>query len=360
MKDKADEISTALSNVQRELDIKTDAMENMLRKQKALEEELVENGAVLTVLRSEENLQAEILTLRDKLEMAMALSEENEAAAIEARQTAEISKIYAEEKEEEVKILERSVEELEGTVTVLEEEVCNLKEEVRSYQLHKQSEDQLQAVGDMLSVEKASKCDAAGELCQGKCHLEKRLQAEILAHQDVRKRIEHLTLEVKHKDDEIRQYKEHIAELVLHSEAQSLLYQEKICLLTSRLAAVDTMTHDIIRELLGVKLDMTNYANLLDQEELQKLLIASQQQIEQSKAKLEKDSLQQKIMEMDETMELLVGSNQPDTNLRMGDHGSSEFSRRLAQSDMLLSHARQEHSRSHATRSSRAHHGRYR
>ncbi|RCV14201.1 hypothetical protein SETIT_2G406300v2 [Setaria italica] len=574
MKDKADEISTALSNVQRELDIKTDAMENMLRKQKALEEELVENGAVLTVLRSElersqslssallkenkdlrvmleeetvknseikvlledkvnvieglesqilllnrsevgqlmsdieelknnikimnsnrENLQAEILTLRDKLEMAMALSEENEAAAIEARQTAEISKIYAEEKEEEVKILERSVEELEGTVTVLEEEVCNLKEEVRSYQLHKQSEDQLQAVGDMLSVEKASKCDAAGELCQGKCHLEK-LQAEILAHQDVRKRIEHLTLEVKHKDDEIRQYKEHIAELVLHSEAQSLLYQEKyhemehmvsrqkfvphesssdivhaktekpsgrargsgspfrcissiiqqmnsekdqeisvarqrieeleglvsgkqkeICLLTSRLAAVDTMTHDIIRELLGVKLDMTNYANLLDQEELQKLLIASQQQIEQSKAKdtelevlreelgrlilerdsllddmdqrktdlletqllveqleqreqmletqieilqLEKDSLQQKIMEMDETMELLVGSNQPDTNLRMGDHGSSEFSRRLAQSDMLLSHARQEHSRSHATRSSRAHHGRYR
>ena len=31
--------------------------------------------------------------------------------------------MYAEEKEEEVKILERSVEELEGTVTVLEEEV---------------------------------------------------------------------------------------------------------------------------------------------------------------------------------------------------------------------------------------------
>lgn len=51
--------------------------------------------------------------------------------------------------------------------------VCNLKEEVRTYQLHKQSEDQLQAVGDMLSVEKASTCDAAEELCQGKCHIEK-------------------------------------------------------------------------------------------------------------------------------------------------------------------------------------------
>ncbi|CAD6343271.1 unnamed protein product [Miscanthus lutarioriparius] len=524
MKDKADEISTALSNVQRELDMKTSTIETMLKKQKVLEEELAENGARLIILRSElehsqslssallkenkglrvmledetvknsetkvlleekvkvieglesqilllnrsevgqlmsdieelnnsikimssdrENLQAEIFKLRDKLEMAMALAEENEAAAIEARQTAEISKIYAEEKEEEVKILERSVEELEGTVTVLEEEVCNLKEEVRSHQVHKLSEAHFQAFDDMLAVEKASKCDAAEESCQGKCHLEKRLQAEILAHKDVRKKIEGLKLEAKRKDDEIGQYKEHIAELVLHSEAQSLLFQEKICLLTSRLAAVDTMTHDIIRELLGVKLDMTNYANLVDQEEVQKLLIASQQQIEQSKAKdtelealkeqlgllilerdsllddmdqrktdlleaqllveqleqreqmleaqiemlqLEKDNLQQKTMEMDETIELLARSNQQDINPRMvkylhykcsrsavncgllmtrtflqGDNhhrGSSEFSRRLAQSDMLLSHARHEHSRRHAAGSSRTHHGRHR
>ncbi|XP_062190431.1 kinesin-like protein KIN-12E [Phragmites australis] len=577
MKDKADEISTALSNVQRELEMKTSAMENMLKKQKSLEEELAENGARLIMLRSEleqsqslssallkenkdlrvmleeetmknsetkvlleekvrvieglesqilllncseagqlmsdieelnnslkimssdrENLQVEILQLTDKLEMAMALAEENEAAAIEARQTAETSKIYAEEKEEEVKILERSVEELEATITVLEEEVCNLKEEVRSYQLHKQSEAEFQAVDDMLTVENASKCDALEELCQGRCHLEKRLQAEIIAHQNARKKIEGLKLEAKRKDEEIRQYKDHIAELVLHSEAQSLLFQEKyqemehmvskqkfgpheyssetvqaktekpsgrargsgspfrcissiiqqmnsekdqeisvarqrieeleglvsckqkeICLLTSRLAAVNTMTHDIIRELLGVKLDMTNYANLLDQEELHKLLITSQQQIEQSKSKdteleilteqlghlilerdsllddmdqrktdllesqllveqleqreqmleaqiemlqMEKDNLQQKIMEMDETIELLVGSNQPDTTLRMGDNqhrGSIEFSRRLAQSDMLLSHARHEHSRSHAARSPRTHRGRH-
>jgi kinesin family protein 15 len=32
---------------------------------------------------------------------------------------------------------------------------------------------------------------------------------------------------------------------------------------------------------------------------------------------LEKDNLQQKIMEMDETMELLVRSNQPETDQRM-------------------------------------------
>lgn len=34
----------------------------------------------------------------------------------------------------------------------------------------------------------------------------------------------------------------------------------QVCLLNSRLAAADSMTHDVIRDLLGVKLDMTNYA----------------------------------------------------------------------------------------------------
>ncbi|KAL6841909.1 hypothetical protein ACP4OV_028421 [Aristida adscensionis] len=578
-KEKAYEISMELYKVKNELEMKTSSLENMLKKQMTLEEELAENCAGLARLRSEleqsqssssallkdnndlrvmleeeiaknserevllnekvkvieglesqilllncseagqlmsdieelkdhlkimssdrESLQGEILELRNKLEMSAALAEENEAAAIEARQTAEISKIYAEEKEEEVKILEHSVEELEATITVLEEEVCNLKEEVRSYQLHKQYEAEFQAVGEMYTVENTSDCGATDELCQGRCHLKRRLQAEIVAHQDARKKIEGLKLEAKRKDEEIRQYKEHIAELVLHSEAQSLLFQEKyqemehmvsrqrfgphesnseivhakterpsgrvrgsgspfrcissiiqqmnsekdqeisvarqrieelegfvsskqkeICLLTSRLAAVDTMTHDIIRELLGVKLDMTNYANLLDQEELQKLLLASQQQIEQSKAKdaeleelkqqlghlilerdsllddmdqrktdllesqllveqleqreqmleaqiellqMEKDNLHRKIIEMDETIELLVGSNQPDPNPHMGDSqhpATSEFSRRLAQSDMLLSHARQEHSRIHAhtSRNSRTRHGRH-
>ncbi|GJN33233.1 hypothetical protein PR202_gb21809 [Eleusine coracana subsp. coracana] len=575
MKDKANEISIALSNLQKDLEMKNSAIDNLLKKQKALEQELAENGAGLIILRSEleqshslssvlfkenkelrvmleeetlknsetkvlledkvrvieglesqilllncsevgqlmsdveelnnnlkimssarGNLQAEILQLRDKLEMAMALAEENEATAIEARQTAETSKIYAEEKEEEVKILERSVEELEATITVLEEEVCNLKEEVRNYQLHKQSEAEYQAVQDILCLENASENDAHKEKCQDECHLEKRLHAEVIAH-NVKKRIEGLKLEAKRKDEEIRQYKEHIAELVLHSEAQSLLFQEKyqemehmvskqkfgphesssetvhakvekptgrargsgspfrcisnimqqmssekdqeifvarqrieelegllsskqkeICLLTSRLAAVDTMTHDIIRELLGVKLDMTNYANLVDQEELHKLFIASQQQIEQSKLKdaelevlkeqlgrlilerdsllddmdqrktdllesqllveeleqreqmleaqiemlqMEKDNLQQKVVEMDETIALIIRSNQSNSTLQMDDNrhtGSSEFSRRLAQSDMLLSQARHEHHRSHANRSSRTHHHR--
>uniref|UniRef100_A0A0E0I4M3 Kinesin motor domain-containing protein n=1 Tax=Oryza nivara TaxID=4536 RepID=A0A0E0I4M3_ORYNI len=449
--------------------------------------ELNDNLKIISIDKG--NLEEEILKLTDKLEMAVALAEENEAASIEARQAAEISKVYAEEKEEEVRILERSVEELESTITVLEEEVCNLKEEVRSYQIYKKSE--AEQAQEMFIVDSTSKCDATEQLCPGRCQLGKRLKAEIIAHQDARRKIECLTMEASCKDEEVRQYKEHIAELVLHSEAQSLLFQEKyqemehmiskqkfglhesnsdtghtkfekpsgrtrgsgspfrcissivqqmnsekdqeisvarqrieeleglICMLTSRLAAVDSMTHDIIRELLGVKLDMTNYANMLDQEELQKLLMASQQQIEQSKAKdveldmlkeqfdhliqerdslfddmdqrkadllesqllieqleqreqmleaqngilqMEKDNLQQRIMEMDEEIQLLVGSNQAiaETTFQMGSNhrsANSEFSRRLAQSDMLLSHARHEHSRLQAAKSSRTRRG---
>ncbi|CAK9182805.1 unnamed protein product [Ilex paraguariensis] len=59
-------------------------------------------------------------SLQQQLDMAYTLANENEAVAIEARQESEASKIFAEQKEGEVKILERSVEELDCTINVLE------------------------------------------------------------------------------------------------------------------------------------------------------------------------------------------------------------------------------------------------
>ncbi|KAH9695749.1 kinesin-like protein KIN-12D [Citrus sinensis] len=41
--------------------------------------------------------------------------------------------------------------------------------------------------------------------------------------------------------------------------------------LNARLAAAESMTHDVIRDLLGVKLDMTNYVSLLDNQQVQKI-----------------------------------------------------------------------------------------
>ncbi|XP_058103736.1 kinesin-like protein KIN-12F isoform X3 [Magnolia sinica] len=66
------------------------------------------------VTKGRDCLDSEVLVLKEQLEMAQAVAEENEAIAIEARQMAEARKNYAEE--EEVKLLEKSVEELEYTI----------------------------------------------------------------------------------------------------------------------------------------------------------------------------------------------------------------------------------------------------
>ncbi|GLT60246.1 hypothetical protein SLA2020_330190 [Shorea laevis] len=52
----------------------------------------------------------------------------------------------------------------------------------------------------------------------------------------------------------------------------------QVCTLNTRLAAAESMTHDAIRGLLLVKLDMTNYANLIDEHQVQKLVEEAHQQ----------------------------------------------------------------------------------
>ncbi|KAM0886045.1 hypothetical protein ACQ4PT_029952 [Festuca glaucescens] len=68
---------------------------------------------------------SQVLILRDKLERAQALAEERETIATEAWQVADEMKAYAEEKDEEVKLLERSVDDLESTVCALEEQLAS-------------------------------------------------------------------------------------------------------------------------------------------------------------------------------------------------------------------------------------------
>lgn len=70
------------------------------------------------------------------------------------------------------------------------------------------------------------------------------------------------------KDRELSAAKLHIVEL----EELAASRQKEVCMLNTRLAAAESMTHDVIRDLLGVKLDITNYANLIDQYQLQKLV----------------------------------------------------------------------------------------
>ncbi|KAL2663788.1 hypothetical protein AAZV13_02G121600 [Glycine max] len=54
-------------------------------------------------------------------------------------------------------------------------------------------------------------------------------------------------------------------------EAQAACRQREIFALNAKLASAESMTHDVIRDLLGVKLDMTSYASLIDDEQAEKI-----------------------------------------------------------------------------------------
>ncbi|XP_057992919.1 kinesin-like protein KIN-12D isoform X2 [Hevea brasiliensis] len=69
------------------------------------------------------------------------------------------------------------------------------------------------------------------------------------------------------RDEELTAARLHIEEL----ESLAVSRQKEIFALNARLAAAESMTHDVIRDLLGVKLDMTNYVSLLDNQQLQKI-----------------------------------------------------------------------------------------
>ncbi|KAL5855677.1 hypothetical protein ACOSQ4_005479 [Xanthoceras sorbifolium] len=69
------------------------------------------------------------------------------------------------------------------------------------------------------------------------------------------------------KDEELTVSRMRIEEL----ESLAVSRQKEIFTLKARLASAESMTHDVIRDLLGVKLDMTNYVSLLDNQQVQKI-----------------------------------------------------------------------------------------
>ncbi|KAL3814192.1 hypothetical protein ACJIZ3_015460 [Penstemon smallii] len=74
-------------------------------------------------------------------------------------------------------------------------------------------------------------------------------------------------------DEELSAGRQRIVEL----EALASSRQKEIFMLNARLAATESMTHDVIRDLLGVKLNMNSYATLMDNQQLHSLMEEVQQ-----------------------------------------------------------------------------------
>ncbi|KAK7291739.1 hypothetical protein RIF29_07120 [Crotalaria pallida] len=354
-----DEHKEVIRGLEKEIANLTSSLENQsISLFESIEDEL------RRVITERDQLHEEVCALNDKLEMAYSLVDEKEAIAIEARQESESSKLYAEQKEEEVGILERSVEELESTINVLEKKVHEMDEEVERHRLISDSlEMELQALKERLllveNIPQNADSDKMSILA------EKQTSSKMLKLHEALDQIKLLEKEKAEQEKEIKKCKEYISEIVLHAEAQALQYQQKykclesmfrevktemscsasekiekssvrtrgssspfrcisnivqqmnqekdqelsaarlrveelealaasrqkeLCMLQTRLAAAESMTHDVIRDLLGVKLDITNYANLIDQNQIVKLVEEAHYQREEISAK-EKENL---------------------------------------------------------------------
>ncbi|KAJ0801308.1 putative plus-end-directed kinesin ATPase [Helianthus annuus] len=282
-----------------------------------------------------DDLHAELLEVRKELEMAQAIAEENEAIATEAKQMAETSRLHAEEKDEEVKLYEKSVEELEFIVNALENQVEMVKGEAERQRLQREElEVEFQAFKQQIHTVHSNDSDVKRLLNEKEKSLQEFLQ-----------RVQILEKETASKDSEILQHKAHINELNLHAEAQAREYkqtfktleamadqvksdssaplisnspskkleknasrargsgspfkcigiglaqqmksekdeelaaakrkieelealaasrQKEIFALNAKLAMSGSMTHDVLRDLLGIKLDMTTYSSLVN------------------------------------------------------------------------------------------------
>ncbi|XP_023547738.1 kinesin-like protein KIN-12C isoform X2 [Cucurbita pepo subsp. pepo] len=323
-----------------------------LEKKSLLSVEDIENE-LSRVVSERDQLHEQVCFLTDKLDIAYALADEKEAVASEARQESEASKLYAEQKEEEVKILEHSVEELESTINMLETKVQEMDEEVEKNRTLRESLELEKQIfrQRLLTVENSSEVDSGDEIVEHAEEQPRRPGGVLVELLEAQSRIKILEEERAEQDKEIKRHKEYISELVLHADAQAMKYQQKytnlevmvrdaskdhsnlmtaptldkvdkssarprgssspfrcisnlvhqmnvekehelstarlrieeleglatsrqkeICILNARLAAAESMTHDVIRDLLGVKLDLTKYANFLDQYEVQKMV----------------------------------------------------------------------------------------
>ncbi|KAL0743386.1 hypothetical protein Bca4012_084899 [Brassica carinata] len=99
-----------------------------------------------------------------------------------------------------------------------------------------------------------------------------------------RVRVEELESLLAAKQKEVTLDSSFLLRLLVESHLQNFML-EQVCTLNTRIAAADSMTHDVIRDLLGVKMDITSYAELIDQHQVQRVVEEAKQHAEEIMSK---------------------------------------------------------------------------
>ncbi|CAN8258819.1 unnamed protein product [Cochlearia groenlandica] len=165
-----------------------------------------------------DNLQDEVLYLKEELGKMKAEARAVEVRYIEAQEMAESRKIYADEREEEVKLLEGSVEKLDYTINVLENQVNVIKGEAERQRLQREElEMELNTIHQQM--ESARNADE---------EMKRILDEKHMDLEEAHKHIEALEKRIADQKTEINQLSAHISELNLHADAQGREYMHKV------------------------------------------------------------------------------------------------------------------------------------
>lgn len=119
------------------------------------------------------------------------------------------------------------------------------------------------------------------------------------------------------KDEELSAAKQRIVEL----EGIAASRQREIFMLNAKLAATDSMTHDVIRDMLGVKMNMTTWATLVDKQQKMSTKETAICQTEESKESNELIKLKKRLDEFIEERQSWID----EINQRQSEHGAARI-----------------------------------
>ncbi|XP_024397560.1 kinesin-like protein KIN-12D isoform X2 [Physcomitrium patens] len=316
-----DQLRGVVEFSERETKILRDLVEDFKSSRSRLEEQLQysTDASILKVEQLEaerDKFQDDLHLFMGQLEEIQKLADQRDIAASEARQVAELNKIRAEEKQVEVDILGKSVEELENTVYALESQVGLLKRECERQRLMREEmESEIQGLKNQISIMHAALHEASTRSSDERLETKiRRENAESMLEereaelQLLRKKLEKLEMQLEESkpvewvqalppaqipiqkgqklpkgaasafaciklnhqvhlelDEERKAYERRIQELedVLGS------HQNEVTTLHGKLADAERMTRDVLHVLRCIKLDMSNVATLLDEQQVE-------------------------------------------------------------------------------------------
>jgi kinesin family protein 15 len=273
-----------LGMLEEELNAKEDAIESLEKQHLAAaqqKETLLENAEqnLITMKSDRDRVCTELQSLHEELLTLQSQADYHEVAALEAQKNAELNERCLKEKEEESRLLQTSVEALQSTLSALENQLDLLKRESEQQRMMREDlELDLEGMRNHMSMMHALRSTDAWnaqsfQTAQStNAELQRQLDEKDKELEQVRKKLESLHCQC---DDYTRKIEDmeadltHVQQEILALRIECEHKDKQISTLNVQLADAESLTQDVMRDLHSVKLDISNYASLVSQQQLE-------------------------------------------------------------------------------------------